>query len=237
MSSLVPSRSPRPDPAPPIGLSAHATRLHTDPRRPPRSRARGAHRPGRRDPAADRGHCGPDRRPPGLQPRCRRADPGPPPGFQQPSGRHPLGHRAPDLCPQTADRSGRPVRRPPPGRPAVGLPVTRRVGPRLDRELARLDRAVLRPRPCYGPGGHWRKPTSGRGDRRRVHDRGHGLRGAQQPGSQWPEGHRGAERQRPVLRPDCGPPIREPHPDPFQPHLHAPTASPGGPSRAPPVGR
>ena len=120
----------------------------------------------------------------------------------------------------------------------VGLPQPGRVRARLDREQPRLDRPLLRPRDgqrLRAAAARRRAPGGGRRRRRRP-DRGHGLRGAQQPGPLGPPRRHRAQRQRPLLRADGVPAVAEPDQPPAQPHLHrsprAPAQAAARPSRA-----
>ena len=109
-----------------------------------------------------------------------------------------------------------------------GLPEPHRVGPRLDREQPRLDGPQLRPRVGQRLRAPGQRPTGGRGGRRRLAHRRHGLRGAQQPRPLRQAGRHRAQRQRPFVRPDGVPALAQPDPPPAQPGLRA------GPSAHPP---
>ena len=154
------------------------------------------------------------RRPPRPEPRRRRAHPGAAPGVRLAARPDPLGHRPPGLRAQDRHRPGRPVRDPAAeGRP-VRLPEPGRVRARRHRELARVDRAVLRRRSGQGvPAARRDRPARRRRGRRRVAHRRHGLGGAEQHRRrpQPSAGHR-RQRQRAVLRADHrrpGPPPRD----------------------------
>ena len=102
--------------------------------------------------------------------------------FNSPAGHSALGYRPPGLRPQDRDRPAGDVRHPAPDRWPVGLSVPGRVGPRLGGKQPRLDDPQLRPRPGRGRGPEQQPRTPGGGGGRRwLHDRRHGLRGAQQP--------------------------------------------------------
>ena len=147
-----------------------------------------------------------DRRPPRLEPRRRRAHARPAPGLRLPRGHPAVRHRPPGLRPQARDGPTGGFRRAQAGGRALGLPVAGRVRPRPHRELARLDRAQLRPRHRHGlrlegqdePGPR-RAPRRG-GRRRRCPHRRYGLRGAQQPRPLRRPGADRPQRQRPQLR-------------------------------------
>ena len=120
-------------------------------------------------------------RPPRPQPRRRRAHPGAAPGVRLAARPDPLGHRPPGVRPQDRHRPGRRVRPAAAEGRAVRLPEPGRVRPRRHRELARVDRAVVRRRAGQGvPAARRDRPARRRGRRRRVADRRDGLGGAEQ---------------------------------------------------------
>ena len=119
-----------------------------------------------------------------------------------------------------------------PARWPVGLSEPCRVRARLRREQPCVDDPVVRVRLGCGPrhrGGRGRRrgrvtacgTTHRRGDRRRVDDRRHGLRGPQQPRPQRSRRDHRAERQRPLVRADRVEPVEEPHAGAPQPGVHA----------------
>ena len=123
-----------------------------------------------------------------------------------------VGHRAPGLRAQARHRPPCRVRPPSLRRRSVRVPVARGEPARLRRELARLDDPQLRPRPRRRPRPRQRRPSPRRRrHRRRLDDRGHVVRGAQQPRPQRQAGHRRAQRQRAQLRADDLQPDGRPH--------------------------
>ncbi len=171
--------------------------------------------------------------PPRLQPRRRRAHAGVASGVRLARATSILwdtGHQA--YVHKLVTGRQRAVRIVAPGRRPVGLPVPRRVRPRLRREQPRVDDLVvrLRARVDATRRSSPASPTSRRGvrashrrrDRRRVDDRRHGLRGAQQPRAQRAQRHHRLERQRPLVRADRVEPVEEPHAGAPQPGVHAP---------------
>ena len=89
---------------------------------------------------------------------------------------------------------------PAPGRWTVRVPVPRREPARLHREQPRLDRAVLRLRAGRrSRRRHRPAPAHRRRDRRRLDDRGHGVRGDQQPRPQRSARDHRPQRQRAQL--------------------------------------
>ena len=159
------------------------------------------------------------------------------PGLRLPSRRPALRHRPPGLRPQAAHRASLRLQGPEAAGRAVGLPVPRGVRARLDRELARLDRPLLRPRPLdrlraarRAPGPR-REPPRRRRRRRRLAHRRDGLRGAEQPRPLRAALRDRAQRQRSQLRPDRVAPQRVADEPAAAPHLRpgARAAPPGAP--------
>ena len=170
-----------------------------------------------------------ERRPPGLEPRRRRADAGRSTACSTrpatPSCGTPGTRRT---CTRSSPAASGRVRAAPPGRRAVGLPEPRGVRARLRREQPRLDdpvvrlRAGRRPRQRRrpGPAPHRRR------HRRRLDDRRHGVRGAEQPRPLRPQRHHRAQRQRPLAtRRRSSKLSNSLTSDPAQPRLHAPPAA------------
>ena len=116
-----------------------------------------------------------------------------------------------------------------PGRRAVRLPVPRGVGARLRREQPRLDDPLLRVRSRRRPRQRGRPEPAAhrRRHRRRLADRRHGLRGAEQPRPQRPQRDHRPQRQRPLVRADGVEAVQQPHVDPPEPRLHAAPAADG----------
>ena len=142
------------------------------------------------------------RRPPRLQPRRGRAHPGLHRVFDSPRDiiLWDTGHQAYVHKILTGRRDDFATLRQ--ERRAVGLPEPGRVRARLGREQPRVDDPLLRPRrwPQAVEPARRRPPGRGR-HRRRLDDRRHGLRGAQQPRPLRQAGRHRPQRQRPLLRP------------------------------------
>ena len=193
------------------------------PRRPPGALPQAARRALQGDPRRRHRRGGQVRWAPRLEPRSRRAHHRPAPGVRLAARRDPLGHRAPRLPAQDPHRPPRTASTSC-ARPSglSGYPS------RAESEhdwvenshastiLSYADGFAARP----GAASRLDPPPHRRGDRRRIDDRRHGLRGPQQPGPQRPQGDHHPQRQRSVLRPHRLPPDRERGPHPPQPELH-----------------
>ena len=152
----------------------------------------------RGDPKTDRGCRFQKRRPPGLLPGHRGADPRPPLRLRCPPGQDHLGCGSPGLRPQAHHRATGPVPHAPKKRRCLRLPATR--GEHL-RRLQRgpqqhLDLGLGRDRRGALPQG--RELQGRRRHRRRLHDGGHGLRRAQLGGRPQEGPHHHPQRQRDV---------------------------------------
>ena len=116
-----------------------------------------------------------------------------------------MGHRPPGLRPQDRHRPPGRLRHAAPGRRPVGLPE-----PRRESEHDWIENSHASTILCYAYGlaaaarqrGATRPAPDRRGHRRRLDDRRHGLRGAQQPRPQRPRRDHRPQRQRPLVRAD-----------------------------------